>query len=59
MTELENILTQSIRRRNQLLKKLEYWQNKSNSKKAEQFYSQLWVENANIEYCKEQLGQQQ
>jgi hypothetical protein len=54
-TELQNILTQSIKNRNRLVKRLYYWQNKGNDVKCDQIYSQLWVENSNIEFCKERL----
>lgn len=55
-TELQNILNQSIKNRNRLVKRLNYWQNKGNDAKCDQIYSQLWVENANIEYCQKQLN---
>jgi hypothetical protein len=54
-TELQNILTESIKDRNRLVKRLHYWQNKGNDAKCDHIIWQLGCVNDNIEFCKDRL----
>ena len=54
-TELQDILTESIKDRNRLVKRLHYWQNKGNDVKCDQISWQLACVNDNINYCQDRL----
>lgn len=55
-SQLRKVLNSSIKRRTTLVKRLQLWQSRGNDAKCDQIYSQIWLENANIEYCQRELN---